>query len=191
MSANNRNITKYTIGVCKYCKVYIDSNLGVHAKVCKKTNQIPLITKDCMFCNKSFVTQEISKRATCSNECRNKLISQKRTQYLKDNPETHVWKRNTKFESVPCNNVKQYLKNKNIEFSEEYNPIQGRSFSIDIAFPISKIGIEINGNQHYNPDGSLKEYYQNRHDFNSSRRMEANRSTLYYVFFRRKYTKFV
>lgn len=39
-----------------------------------------------------------------------------------------------------------------------------RAFSIDIAFPDIKIGIEVNGNQHYNNDGSLKQYYQQRHD---------------------------
>jgi uncharacterized protein YydD (DUF2326 family) len=33
-----------------------------------------------------------------------------------------------------------------------------------VAFPDKKIGIEINGNQHYNSDKTLKTYYQNRHD---------------------------
>ena len=37
-------------------------------------------------------------------------------------------------------------------------------YSIDIAFPDKKIGIEINGNQHYNRDGTLKEYYLKRHN---------------------------
>lgn len=43
-------------------------------------------------------------------------------------------------------------------------PLDDRNFSIDIAFPDLKIGIEINGNQHYNPDGSLKAYYAERHN---------------------------
>ena len=38
-----------------------------------------------------------------------------------------------------------------------------RNFSIDIAFPDLKIGIEVNGNQHYKND-RLIEYYQQRHD---------------------------
>ena len=37
-------------------------------------------------------------------------------------------------------------------------------FSIDIAFPDIKFGIEVNGNQHYNSDGTLKPYYKERHD---------------------------
>jgi very-short-patch-repair endonuclease len=39
-----------------------------------------------------------------------------------------------------------------------------RNFAIDIAFPNEKIGIEINGNQHYQSNGQLKKYYQERHD---------------------------
>ena len=40
-----------------------------------------------------------------------------------------------------------------------------RFFSIDISLPQYKIGIEINGNQHYESNGCLKEYYQKRHDY--------------------------
>ena len=39
-----------------------------------------------------------------------------------------------------------------------------RYFSIDIAFPEIQLGIEINGEQHYNRDGSLKDYYKKRHE---------------------------
>ena len=39
-----------------------------------------------------------------------------------------------------------------------------RYFSIDIAFPDKKIGIEINGNQHYDSSGELKKYYRERHN---------------------------
>lgn len=55
------------------------------------------------------------------------------------------------------------LKN-NIIFIEEYKPLNDRLFSIDIAFPDKMIGIEINGNQHYDIEGNLKPYYQNRHE---------------------------
>ncbi|MDY5668732.1 MAG: hypothetical protein SPK43_05840 [Candidatus Onthovivens sp.] len=51
-----------------------------------------------------------------------------------------------------------------INFIEEYCPFIDSAISVDIAFPDIKIGIEINGNQHYNRDGSLKDYYQKRHD---------------------------
>lgn len=82
----------------------------------------------------------------------------------KNNPEKHPWKKNEKYKSVPCEKVKEFLRSLNIKFVEEWNPLEDRHYSIDIAFPDIKLGIEINGNQHYNRDGSLKEYYKARHD---------------------------
>ncbi|MDP2692812.1 MAG: hypothetical protein Q8O88_04200 [bacterium] len=84
--------------------------------------------------------------------------------YLRENKDKHVWKRNSKFKSVPCECFKNKLKENNINFIEEYSPLDDRAFSIDVAFPDKKIGIEINGNQHYNSDGTLKKYYQERYD---------------------------
>ena len=50
------------------------------------------------------------------------------------------------------------LRNKNISFIEEYTPfIPERLYSLDIAFPNEKIGIEINGSQHYRTNGELNE----------------------------------
>ncbi len=94
-------------------------------------------------------------------------LSQIRKQYLKDHPQKHVWKRNTKFISKPCEDLKQFLKNNNINFYPEYsNPehFKGHFYSIDIAFPNQKIAIEVNGNQHYNKNGTLAPKYQQRHD---------------------------
>ena len=87
-----------------------------------------------------------------------------RAKYLKENPDLHPWKRNDKFLSVPCQIVKDYLLLKNINFVEEFPPLEDRFFSIDIAFPDIKVGIEINGNQHYSSGGNLLPYYQKRHD---------------------------
>lgn len=99
-----------------------------------------------------------------SDETR-KVISEKRKAWLKNNPDKHPWRNKDKFKSNPCERVKEYLKNLNISFIEEYPPnIEGRFFSIDIALPDKMIAIEINGNQHYEKDGSLKPYYQERHD---------------------------
>lgn len=92
-----------------------------------------------------------------------KRMSEIRKQYLKDHPESHCWKSNDKFKSKPCEKFKEILKNKNISFVEEYQPLKDRFFSIDIAFPNDKIGIEINGNQHYDKEGDLKKYYMERH----------------------------
>ena len=57
-----------------------------------------------------------------------------------------------------CENFKQMLRNKNISFVEEYTPfIPNRLYSLDIAFPNEKIGIEINGSQHYTTNGELND----------------------------------
>lgn len=85
-----------------------------------------------------------------------------RKKWLFENPDKHVWKRNSKFKSVPCEKLKEYLKQENIAFVEEYTPLIERAFSIDIAFPDKLIALEVNGNQHYERDGSLKSYYQKR-----------------------------
>jgi very-short-patch-repair endonuclease len=98
-----------------------------------------------------------------TKETRDK-ISKSRKKYLSENKDKHPWKNNLKFKSVPCENVKKYLQEKGIKFVDEWQPLSDRFYSIDIAFPDIKFGIEINGNQHYNADGTLKDYYQKRHD---------------------------
>lgn len=91
-----------------------------------------------------------------------KILSYKMSKYLKENPEKCVWKRSDKLKSVPCEVLKKHFKDNCINFVEEYKPLDNRFFSIDIAFPDKKIGIEVNGTQHYNKYGGLKEYYQKR-----------------------------
>lgn len=92
-------------------------------------------------------------------------ISDGRKKYLRENPDKHPWKKNSKFISVPCESFKNILRNNNIKFVEEYSDFKDHNYSVDIAFPEYKIGIEINGNQHYNKDGSLSKYYQKRHNY--------------------------
>jgi len=98
-----------------------------------------------------------------SNEVKKK-ISIGIKKYLKENPEKHPWKNHEKFKSVPCEKFKKILIENKISFLPEYSPIKDRFYSVDVAFPDKKIAIEINGNQHYNADGSLKPYYQEKHD---------------------------
>lgn len=94
-----------------------------------------------------------------------RIISEKRKKWLAENPERHPWRQKDRHKSKPCESVKEYLKTLNMVFVEEYLPqINDRHFSIDIAFPDRMIALEINGNQHYNSDGSLLPYYQERHD---------------------------
>lgn len=137
-------------------------------------------TKTCAQCNKLF--EKYTRLKFCCNECKeqynienkdsiNKKISESRKLYLKNNPDSHVWKRKEKFKSKPCEYFKKMLRENNIEFIEEYSPLidEGRMFSVDIAFPDKKIAVEINGNQHYNRDGTLKAYYKERHDLITSK----------------------
>lgn len=77
----------------------------------------------------------------------------------------HSWKRKDRFISKPCEHLKNILIDHNVYFIEEYIISDDRKFAIDIAIPKKKICIEINGNQHYNKDGTLKIYYQDRHDY--------------------------
>jgi very-short-patch-repair endonuclease len=122
----------------------------------------------CKRCLKPFV--QLNRELRCqSKECKKiptevkNKISNGRKKYLNENPDKHPWILNRN-KSNPCENVKKFLRSKNIEFVEEYRPLTNRLFSIDIAFPNLKIGLEINGNQHYTKDGILTKYYQERHD---------------------------
>lgn len=100
-----------------------------------------------------------------TSEKTKKLQSDKRKEYLKNNPEKHPWKNPNKKTSKPCNQVKAFFRQYNIDFIEEYSPnIKDRFFSIDIALVDKQIAIEINGQQHYDNNGNLKKYYQERHD---------------------------
>lgn len=99
------------------------------------------------------------------SESTKKNISEKRKKWLKENPDKHPWRNSNKFKSKPCEIIKSFLKKENIEFVSEYDPkIPEANYSIDIALPDKLIAIEINGNQHYNNDGTLKPYYEKRHN---------------------------
>jgi very-short-patch-repair endonuclease len=95
-----------------------------------------------------------------------KKLSNIRKTYLKNNPDKHPWRKNTKFKSEPCEKLKEMLADRGYIFIPEFNdPSWEFNYSIDIAFPNNKIGIEVNGNQHYNNIGVLTEYYQKREDY--------------------------
>ena len=93
-------------------------------------------------------------------------ISNSLKKYLKNNPDKHNWVTN-KNRSKPCEHLKENLKNRNIFYMEEVKPLNDYNFSVDIVIPEYKIGIEVNGNQHYKKDSNdliLDDYYQKRHD---------------------------
>lgn len=163
---------------CSKCEKEIPKKeSGNHKRWCGNKKVI----KDsyCKTCNTSIKnTRTNSVRKYCSRECFNKgvytkefkqKISNSRKKYLKENPDSHPWRSKNKFNSVPCEKLKKFLKEKNIDFIEEYQPLENRFFSIDIAIPEVMFGIEVNGEQHYNSDKSLKKYYQQRHDMIKSK----------------------
>lgn len=172
---------KYT--VCPYCGLDLRdivpySNIANHIRWCNlnpkrieaKKKEKKYQRKFCTLCGKEIFSIERRKRC---NECGHKHtnitkqnMSIKRINWLKKNPDKHPWKKKTKFKSIPCENFKKYLDSIGLKYIAEYDMYEetGRNFSIDIAFPDIKVGIEINGNQHYNRNGTLKQYYQKRHD---------------------------
>jgi len=91
-----------------------------------------------------------------------KLISEKRIEWLKNNSDKHPWKKDTKFVSVPCEKLKNIFTENGLSFETEFQPLKERFYSIDIAFVDKGIGIEVNGNQHYNSNKELKDYYKKR-----------------------------
>ena len=115
--------------------------------------------------NNLFKVDE-SRRFHLHTEETKKKLSEKMKNYLKNNPDKHPWKKLSKFKSKPCERLKQILKEQNLEFFEEYSDGSwDYNYSLDIAFPNKKIAIEVNGNQHYNNNGTLKEYYVNRENY--------------------------
>lgn len=159
---------------CGKCsKEIIGKDAGAHSRWCGHSKNFDRL---CKVCGKTFENKD-RRKTLCSDECKRvravnafkdedlrKRLSDSRKAWLAANPEKHPWKRSSKFESEPCQNLKDALEARSIEFHEEFTPLDDRFFSLDVAFPAMKIGIEVNGEQHYNRNGSLKPYYQQRHD---------------------------
>ena len=146
---------------CKYCGKSVGNKgcLVRHENRCKlNPNYTPTVKQQ------EKINKQLNKKPFKHTEESRKKISEARKKWLLKNKDKHVWKRNSKFISVPCENVKSFLKTNNISFIEEYSPFDDYNYSIDIAFPYKKIGIEINGNQHYDNNGNLLEYYKKRQD---------------------------
>lgn len=168
---------------CPFCNLDFSniqpySNIANHIRWCnlnpkrieEKKKEKKYQRQFCTLCGKEIFS---NKRRIRCDECGHKhteetklQMSNSRIDWLKKNPEKHPWKRKTKFTSIPCENFKKYLDSINLKYISEYDTYDEthRNFSIDIAFPDIKLGIEINGNQHYNKDGTLKKYYQKRHE---------------------------
>lgn len=177
--------------ICDKCgKEFTGAKAGAHKRWCRPeakgltVNTKIDIQKDCLLCGERFTTKasppsfwhmKSARQGSnyCSSMCRSThamtdevkaKISKGRKKYLQDNPDEHPWKKSDKFDSVPAQVLKDRLALEGFVFEEEWTPLDDRAYSIDITFPDLKLGIEINGNQHYRRDGTLKKYYQERHD---------------------------
>lgn len=172
--------------MCEICnKKFKNSNgLAKHLRLLHNISLLEYYVKyknfdipKCPYCGNNCKIRKgiVFQKTCCSNECvkksssnlkhsdeTKKVLSEKRKKWLKNNPDKHPWKNNKKFISKPCEKLKKDLIKNNIKFETEITPIQDRGYSIDIAIIEKRIGLEVNGNQHYNSDKTLKEYYVNR-----------------------------
>lgn len=161
--------------VCNFCNLKFNTKSelynhkhNAHNIETRQRNQI------CPYCGQIMVNKRKHFKI-CENkrhsgykwtEEEKKNLSEKRKQYLREHPDKHPWKNKNKNISFPCEKLKQILNENNYIFTEEYTDLTWEHlYSLDIAFIADKIAIEVNGNQHYNKNGTLKEYYQKRHDY--------------------------
>ena len=146
--------------ICKYCGKEVGNNgcLVLHEKRCIK-NPNRIISKSQAYKEDKDSRRDENGKIKIhghkhSEETKNKL-SEIRKKWLLEHKDEHVWRRDSKFLSEPCENLKQYLRQKNISFVEEYEPFDDVNYCLDIAWPDEKIAIEINGSQHYDTNGNL------------------------------------
>ncbi len=101
-----------------------------------------------------------------------KLLSELQKKWLREHIDEHSWKKLNR-KSPPCEHLKEKLRESGLTFYEEHMPIVINNYAIDIAFPYKKIGLEVNGNQHYkrkmltkfddyHEEKQLAPYYQER-----------------------------
>ena len=92
-------------------------------------------------------------------------LSIKRKEWLKNNKDKHNWRFN--YESFPEKAAREWLETSFTDkIIAEYTPDDfDKNYKIDFAFINDKIAIEINGNQHYDKQGKLFEYYELREQY--------------------------
>lgn len=140
--------------ICKYCGKIINNKgcLVLHERSCIN-NPNRIITEKQL----KLKEQKQNKQPKKLSEEHKRKIKESLIKWRKLNYEKFL--QYSRQKSQCCENFKKMLKLKNINFIEEYSPfIPNKLYSLDIAFPDIKIGIEINGSQHYNKDGSLNQY---------------------------------
>lgn len=177
---------------CKYCnkEIHNQGALVIHERACllnpnreKCKNRIGNHGKTKGYKGKNKYTKAkelglpkplMSKetKEKLSNSHKGKKLSQEHKQHVKEG--LQHWKETHKEEflnysrskSKSCENFKNYLRQNNIDFIEEYCPYPDeRLYSLDIAWPDEKIAVEINGSQHYDNEGNLNESTLNKQKF--------------------------
>ncbi len=146
---------------CKYCNKEISNKgcLVLHENHCIK-NPNHQLSKTQKY--KLYKDSKRNENGKIQSYWKGKKLSEDHKQKIRKG--LQIWKDNhqeeflqySKSKSKCCENFKQYLRNNNIDFVEEYIPYPDeRLYSLDISFPDEKIGIEINGSQHYDNEGNL------------------------------------
>jgi hypothetical protein len=148
---------------CKYCDKEI-SNAGclvLHERACIKN-------PDAILSKTKLKQLELDSRRDSSGKLHHantgKHLSEEHKNKIRQSYYRWITEKRDVFlkystgQSKCCEFFKERLRKNNIDFLEEYMPYyKERLYRLDIAFPDKMIGIEINGSQHYNSDGSLNE----------------------------------
>lgn len=196
------------MGICKYCNdEFVNTLIGAHVKWCSLNPNRNKYIEHAKSLNKSISKESRKKQGESLSKTHkdqlskgiNKhknwtfngkhhsdktklLMSVSRKKWISENRENFNWNVKKKI-SVPCEIFKDKLRRMNLSFIDEYSPFEKRFFCIDVAFPERMLAVEINGNQHYNIDGTLKQYYKERHDF-----IESNGWKVYEIHFSKVYS---
>ena len=115
-------------------------------------------------CSSKECLSELGKLRKLSKETKQKM-SLSRLAYMKRMRVNSCWSLSKKYkESAAEQRVRELLeKIPDLQFKRWYKPQESeRNFEIDFALVDKKIGLEVNGGQHYNKDGSFIEYHVQR-----------------------------
>jgi very-short-patch-repair endonuclease len=177
---------------CKICKQQFKNPGGFSAHLKIKHNisfldyYIKYVDKNfkipkCIVCGKDCVIYSgITFQRTCGSiECKKQRrykywTEEKRKKHsiiMSQSIKNNNWKRSYRGnESEPEKKFRKIIEKYNLSVYQFYKDAEfERLFEIDFAIPSLKIGFEINGNQHYDKNGNLTNYYQKRHDIIESK----------------------
>ena len=177
------------MNICRICERKFESNIGFSLHLRKhEMNFLDYHIKyerfkipKCLYCKKnSKYAKGLFFRQTCGkqpcilqyrkrSEETKKKLSKARIKYLNENRDSIVWTwACPTIENKPEKEFRKIIQEYNINetIHQYYIPKESdRFFEIDFAILNKKIGFEINGNQHYDSNGKLKKYYEDREKY--------------------------